>query len=57
MKERAEMAEKTLIASVQDSGDMEAIVVVSPAVGIADGCPSEGLFLNPFDKAKCNEFT
>ena len=44
------MAEKTLIASVQNRDDSEAIVVASPAVGIADGCPSAGLFLNPFDK-------
>lgn len=45
------MAEKTLIANVlKDNENPEMLVVTSPVVGIADGGPKKGLFLNPFDK-------
>jgi len=45
------MAEKTLIANVrQDEKDPETVLVASPVVGMADGVPKVGLFLNPFDQ-------
>jgi acetyl-CoA carboxylase biotin carboxyl carrier protein len=45
------MAEKTLIAKVRrDEKDPETLVVTSPVVGMADGAPKVGVFLNPFDR-------
>jgi acetyl-CoA carboxylase biotin carboxyl carrier protein len=45
------MAEKTLIAKVsKHDDDPEKMVVTSPVVGMADGAPKAGLFLNPFDR-------
>jgi biotin carboxyl carrier protein len=45
------MAERTLIARVRpDAQDPQLLVVASPAVGIADGAPRAGRFLNPFDR-------
>ena len=45
------MAEKTLIARVhEDDSDLGTILVTSPVVGMADGAPKAGLFLNPFDQ-------
>jgi acetyl-CoA carboxylase biotin carboxyl carrier protein len=45
------MAERTLIARVQpDTQEPETLVVASPVVGIADGVPRAGTYLNPFDK-------
>ena len=45
------MAEKTLIAKVQkDDHDPDTLLVTSPVVGMADGAPKVGLFLNPFDQ-------
>ena len=45
------MAEKTLIAKVRnDEKDPETLLVASPVVGMADGAPKVGLFLNPFDR-------
>ena len=45
------MAEKTLIANVrEDREDSEALLVVSPVVGMADGAPKAGVFLNPYDR-------
>lgn len=45
------MAEKTLIARVRkDEKDPETLLVTSPAVGMADGAPKAGVFLNPFDR-------
>ncbi|UCE59751.1 MAG: hypothetical protein JSU63_20205 [Phycisphaerales bacterium] len=45
------MAEKTLIAKVRnDEKDPETLLVTSPVVGMADGAPKDGLFLNPFDQ-------
>ena len=45
------MAEKTLIAKVQkDDSDPDTLLVTSPVVGMADGAPKVGLFLNPFDQ-------
>ncbi len=44
------MAEKTLIAKVTtDDKDPHALLIASPVVGIADGAPTVGTFLNPFD--------
>jgi acetyl-CoA carboxylase biotin carboxyl carrier protein len=45
------MAEKTLIAKVRtDEKESETLLVTSPIVGMADGAPKVGLFLNPFDR-------
>jgi len=45
------MAEKTLIAKVHaDEKDPDTLLVTSPVVGMADGAPKAGLFLNPFDQ-------
>ncbi len=45
------MAEKTIIARVQeDQSDPETLLVTSPIVGMADGAPKVGIFLNPFDR-------
>jgi acetyl-CoA carboxylase biotin carboxyl carrier protein len=45
------MAERTLIAKVRkDDGNPETLLVTSPIVGMADGAPKNGLFLNPFDR-------
>ena len=45
------MAEKTLIARTHaDADDTQVLVVTSPAVGLADGAPRSGLFLNPLDR-------
>ncbi len=45
------MAEKTLIALVrQDENDPETLLMASPVVGMADGAPQAGVFLNPFDR-------
>jgi len=45
------MAERTLIARVRpDEADPELRVLASPAVGVADGAPPAGAYLNPFDR-------
>jgi len=45
------MAEKTLIARVRpDEAEPETLIVASPIVGMADGAPRAGLFLNPLDR-------
>lgn len=45
------MAEKTLIAKVhEDENNPETLLVTSPVVGMADGAPKAGVFLNPFDR-------
>ena len=45
------MAEKTLIANVrEDLENPETLLVTSPVVGMADGAPRAGVFLNPFDR-------
>ena len=45
------MAEKTLIAKVRkDEREPETLLVTSPVVGMADGAPKDGVFLNPFDR-------
>jgi biotin carboxyl carrier protein len=45
------MAERTLIAKVRnDNEDPETLLVTSPVVGMADGAPRAGVFLNPFDR-------
>jgi biotin carboxyl carrier protein len=45
------MAERTLIAEVRpDEKDPEVVLITSPVVGIADGAPSVGVFLNPADR-------
>ncbi|MFH1144077.1 MAG: biotin/lipoyl-containing protein [Candidatus Eisenbacteria bacterium] len=45
------MAERTLIARVRPAErDPALLVVASPVVGVIDGRPSAGLFLNPFDR-------
>ncbi len=45
------MAEKTLIANVRpDDDDRDTLLVTSPIVGMADGAPKVGVFLNPFDR-------
>ena len=45
------MAEKTLIAKVRKyERDPETLLVTSPVVGMADGAPKVGVFLNPFDR-------
>ena len=45
------MAEKTLIAKVHaDENEPDTLLVTCPVVGMADGAPKEGLFLNPFDQ-------
>jgi acetyl-CoA carboxylase biotin carboxyl carrier protein len=45
------MAEKTLIAKVQkDDENPETLLITAPVVGMADGAPKAGLFLNPFDR-------
>ncbi len=45
------MAERTLIAKIEKDGkDPETVLVISPVVGIADGAPQVGVFLNPFDR-------
>ena len=45
------MAEKTLIAKVQkDEKEPETLLVTSPVVGMADGAPELGAFLNPFGR-------
>jgi len=44
------MPERTLIAKVQqDETEPQTVIVASPVVGIADGAPKKGVFLNPFD--------
>jgi biotin carboxyl carrier protein len=45
------MAERTLIARVRpDAQDPQLLVVASPVVGVADGVPRAGRFLNAFDR-------
>ena len=45
------MAERTLIAKVlEDQEDPQTLLVASPVVGMADGAPKVGVFLNPFDR-------
>jgi acetyl-CoA carboxylase biotin carboxyl carrier protein len=45
------MAERTLIANVlEDQEDPQTLLVASPVVGMADGAPRVGVFLNPFDR-------
>jgi acetyl-CoA carboxylase biotin carboxyl carrier protein len=45
------MAEKTLIAKVRpDEKDPDTLLVACPVVGMADGAPRDGVFLNPFDQ-------
>ncbi|MBD3236330.1 MAG: hypothetical protein GF330_06490 [Candidatus Eisenbacteria bacterium] len=45
------MAENTLIARVRpDRSDPETLIVASPIVGMADGAPRTGIFLNPLDR-------
>lgn len=45
------MAERVLIARVRaDAGDPETLLVTAPGVGIADGVPRAGLFLNQLDR-------
>jgi len=45
------MAENTLIARVRrDEADPETLIVASPIVGMADGAPRSGVFLNPLDR-------
>ena len=45
------MAEKTLIANVKkDDKEPETLLVTSPVVGMADGAPKAGVFLNPLDR-------
>jgi acetyl-CoA carboxylase biotin carboxyl carrier protein len=45
------MAEKTLIAKVRsDDEKPETLLVTSPVVGMADGAPRAGVFLNPFGR-------
>jgi acetyl-CoA carboxylase biotin carboxyl carrier protein len=45
------MAERTLIARVAPEPEGgETLRVASPAVGMVDGAPREGTFLNPFDR-------
>ncbi|MHC4093064.1 MAG: biotin/lipoyl-containing protein [Planctomycetota bacterium] len=45
------MAEKTLIAKVHaDEKDPDTLLVACPVVGMADGAPRAGVFLNPFDQ-------
>jgi biotin carboxyl carrier protein len=45
------MAERTLIAAVRpDEQDPDTLLVTSPAVGVADGAPAVGTFLNPLDR-------
>ena len=45
------MAEKTLIAKVREDGEVpETLLVTSPVVGMADGAPELGAFLNPFGR-------
>ncbi len=45
------MAEKTLIAKVHaDEKDPDTLLVTCPVVGMADGAPKAGVFLNPFDQ-------
>jgi acetyl-CoA carboxylase biotin carboxyl carrier protein len=44
------MPEKTLIAKIrEDESDPNTLLVISPVVGMADGAPKVGLFLNPLD--------
>ena len=45
------MSEKTLIAKVhEDEKKRDTLLVKSPVVGMADGAPRSGLFLNPLDR-------
>jgi len=45
------MAERTLIARVRPDEEEAGILrVASPVVGMVDGAPREGAFLNPFDQ-------
>ncbi len=45
------MAEKTLIAKVRkDEKEPDTLLVTSPVVGMADGAPRVGVFLNPLDR-------
>jgi biotin carboxyl carrier protein len=45
------MPEKTLIARVlPDGADPDALLVRSPVVGLADGAPRVGTYLNPLDR-------
>lgn len=45
------MAEKTLIARVcPDGADPDTMIVSSPVVGMADGAPRLGTYLNPLDR-------
>lgn len=43
------MAEKTLIANLEKEAD-GTLLVLSPVVGVADGAPESGRFLNSFDR-------
>ncbi len=45
------MPERTFIARIRaDLREPETLIVASPAVGLADGAPRPGVFLNPFDR-------
>ena len=45
------MAEKTLIARIlPDEQSPGGLIVASPVVGMADGVPRAGIFLNPLDR-------
>ena len=45
------MAEKTLIAKIrEDETEAGTLIVASPVVGMADGAPADGVFLNSFDR-------
>ncbi|MHC4218846.1 MAG: acetyl-CoA carboxylase biotin carboxyl carrier protein [Planctomycetota bacterium] len=45
------MAEKTLIAKVHpDEKEPDTLLVTCPVVGMADGAPKAGIFLNAFDQ-------
>jgi len=45
------MAEKTLIAKIlEDEQNPGGLIVASPVVGLADGVPRKGIFLNPLDR-------
>ncbi len=45
------MAEKTLLALVrEDEENPGLLLVTSPVVGLADGCPRTEVFLNPLDR-------
>jgi biotin carboxyl carrier protein len=45
------MAERTLIAIVrEDDGSPGTLIVASPVVGVADGSPRPGIYINPLDR-------